>query len=233
MLVRAARRASRCALLLAGVAALAACSFGVLGPRRVEPVEKMPRVSAAAPAPVFVNPAPSEPLPVAPEPILAPASPLTRVLAYGERVRSMPPAELHQEAARLGAPSESAQPASQMQLALVLGQMRQLPELIRAHELLSRVLGNGSADAQPLHALARLMAFRFGEQRRVEDQLDKERQQSRELQKRLDQTSERLEALKAIERSLTSRPPPAPPAAAAPAPAARASVPARPRSSAP
>ena len=196
----------------------------------------MPRISNAVPAviasppppPVEPPPAPAQPAAAEPQ---AQAVPLARVLTYAERVRSMPAAELSSEAARLGAPTESSVPANQMQLALVLGQTRQLPDLIRAHELVGRVLGNTSAEAQPLHTLARMLAFRYGEQRRVEDQLDKERQQSRELQKKLDQTHERLEALKAIERSLTARPPPPPVAPVAPA--APASAPSRRRSSAP
>ena len=59
----------------------------------------------------------------------------------------------------------------------------------------------------------------LGEQRRLEDLLDKQTQQTREVQRRLDQTNERLEALKAIERSLTSRPPA--PKASGPTPAKR------------
>jgi predicted nuclease with TOPRIM domain len=131
------------------------------------------------------------------------------MLAYADRVRLMPPAALGAEVARLG---EAMTPAAQLQLALALGQLRQLPELIRAQELLARVLGN--PEAQHLHALARLLAARYGEQRRLEEQLEKQTQQVRELQRKLDQSNERLEALKAIERSLTSRP-------AAPLPPAR------------
>ncbi len=142
-----------------------------------------------------------------------PAAPgeLVRMLAYADRVRLMPQAELGQEVSRLATPST---PLEQLQLALALSQLRQLPELIRAQELLARVLAN--AEAQALHPLARLLAARYGEQRRLEEQLDRQNQQTREVQRRLDQTNERLEALKAIERSLTSRP-----AASSPAPAGR------------
>ena len=233
-----ARRACRSAsLALAAAWLLTAC--GLYAPYRpsADTPEIVPRISNAVPAviaspsPPPVEPPPAPVQPAAAEP-QAQAVPLTRVLTYAERVRSMPAAELSSEAARLGAPAESSLPASQMQLALVLGQTRQLPDLVRAHELVGRVLANTSLDAQPLHTLARMLAFRYGEQRRIEDQLDKERQQSRELQKKLDQTTERLEALKAIERSLTARPPP-PPVAAPAAPAAPDSAPARRRSSAP
>ena len=160
-----------------------------------------------------------EPPPAAPAPpaVLAAPDAAARVLVYAERVRTMPTIELNQELARMTAPSEANVPASQVQLSLVLSQLRQLAELIKAQELLARVLANAGPDAQPLHPLARLLAFRYGEQRRLEDQLEKERQQTREVQRKLDQTNERLEALKAIERSLTIRPPPPP--AAAPVPA--------------
>ena len=166
-----------------------------------------------------------------PPPILPAAPPapdvVARVLIYAERVRTMPPAELNQELGRLAAPGEANLPASLVQLSLVLSQLRQLPELIRGQELLARVLANAGPDAQLLHPLARLLAFRYGEQRRLEDQLEKERQQTREVQRKLDQTNERLEALKAIERSLTTRPPAPPAPAQAPFPApAPASAPA-------
>ena len=137
---------------------------------------------------------------------------VVRMLAYADRVRTLPPPELAQEASRLGSTSA---PFEQLQLALVLSQLRQPPELIRAQELLTRLLGN--SEAQALHPLARLLAMRLGEQRRVEEQLDKQNQQVRDVQRRLDQTHERLEALKAIERSLTGRP-----AAPSPAPSTRA-----------
>ncbi|MDB5741908.1 MAG: hypothetical protein JWR68_223, partial [Polaromonas sp.] len=154
-------------------------------------------------------------IPPAGMPAATPLPPATesivQILAYADRVRSMSTAELNQEVGRLG---NAYVPANQVQLALVLSQLRQTPELIRAQEVLTRLLANPDAEAVALHPLARLLAARFGEQRRLEDQLEKQNQQTREVQRRLDQTNERLEALKAIERSLTSRPPPAPSAPA-------------------
>ena len=147
---------------------------------------------------------------------------VVRVLAYFDRIRNLSATELSQEVARFGNPYV---PANQLQLALALGQLRQTPELIRAQELLTRLLANPDAEASVLHPLARVLAARFGEQRRFEDLLDKQSQQTREVQRRLDQTNERLEALKAIERSLTSRPP-VPVAPGAPAPVNRTRPPA-------
>lgn len=184
---------------LTTAALLAACSSGP-APERGADTAAIQAVRAAE----ATRASASQPAPLSESVVFASGMTL-RMLAYAERVRVMPPAELTQEIARLG---DAASPEAQIQLSLVLSQLRQLPDLIRAQELLARVLGN--ADAQPLHPLARLLASRYAEQRRLEEQLDKQGQQLRDVQRRLDQTNERLEALKAIERSLTSRPPSAP-----------------------
>lgn len=189
--------------LLGGIAA-AVLLAGCAGPssQRGDKARDSGAISAAAASPA----SPLSCLPVAPA---CPAVPqatdaVTRMLAYAQRVRLMPPAELNQEVTRLG---NGSSPTEQLQLSLVLSQLLQLPELIRAQELLGRVLADAGAEAQSLHTLARLLASRYVELRRVEEQLEKQTQQTRDVQRRLDQTNERLEALKAIERSLPSRPP--------------------------
>ncbi len=193
------------------LACVVAALLGACSTRPASPVTDDP-ASRATP-PLSAAQRSSSPNPPAANPAAVPASDaVARLLAQADRVRLMAAAELTLEAARLG---EAPGPESQIQLALVLGQLRQLPESMRAQELLARVLGNADPEAQPLHPLARLLAARFAEQRRLEELLDRQTQQTREVQRRLDQTSERLEALKAIERSLTPRAP----AAAAPAPA--------------
>ncbi|NQW80383.1 MAG: hypothetical protein HQ445_04325 [Polaromonas sp.] len=131
--------------------------------------------------------------------------PVTAVLDYADRVRIMPATELFAEVARLALMAE---PSEQLKLSLALVQLRQLPTLIRAQDTVAMVLGNNTEAAQALHPLARLLAARYAEQRRTEDQFELQQQQVRDLQRRLDQTTERLEALVAIERSLGSRPPP-------------------------
>jgi uncharacterized coiled-coil protein SlyX len=148
---------------------------------------------AAPPAPF--NAAPAE------------ADAVTPLLAYADRLRGLPGAELAQEITRLG---NAVSAGDQLRLALTLSQTRQLPDLVRAQELLQRALANNSEEARPLHALARLLAARFAEQRRAEEQLDRQNQQLRDLQRRLEQTQDKLDALKEIERSLSSRPAAAP-----------------------
>jgi hypothetical protein len=59
----------------------------------------------------------------------------------------------------------------------------------------------------PWPPIANLLADRVAEQRRLEDQLDRMTTQRRDTQRTLQQLTEKLEALKAIERSMTARPP--------------------------
>ena len=122
------------------------------------------------------------------------------MLAYADRLRQMQSAELTQEITRL---ADVKTPQEQLQLSLALSQLRLLPDLVKAQELLARVIGN--PDGAALHPLARLLASRYAEIRRFEEQIDKQAQQIRDTQRKLDQTNERLEALKAIERSLVNR----------------------------
>ena len=192
---RTLRAASVTALLAA--CCLAACSTA-----------GGPPVMPAAPAPV-------EAPPVTPVIVIQPAASasdlLVPVLTYADRIRNLQGNELAQEITRLG---EAHTADDQLRLAVALVQTKQLYDLVRAQDLLQRVLNNTGSDARPLHPLARLLATRFAEQRRVEDQLDRQNQQLRDTQRRLDQTNDKLEALKEIERSLTPRSGASAPAAA-------------------
>jgi hypothetical protein len=127
------------------------------------------------------------------------------LLAYADRVRTMPPAELSQEIARLGDTSGDAQrtPFQDLQLAVALAQTRNPQDTMRAQTLLQRLLNNQGEAARRLHPLARLLTSRYGDQRRLEDMVERQSQQLRDNQRRIDQLSERLEAVRAIERSLT------------------------------
>jgi hypothetical protein len=159
-----------------------------------------------APAPAAAEAAP------APAPARATLHPADAVLAYADRVRGLPPAELAQEIQRLGETSYS--PLRALQLALALGQARNGGHAPRAQSLLQRVLQD--PEGQPLHGLARLLAAQLAEQRRLEEQTERQAQQLRETQRRIDQLNERLEAVRAIERSLPTRPRRDPPLATPP-----------------
>lgn len=215
------RLKGRATLTVAALAA-AVCAFAS-GCSAHLPSQQVVQPIPPATVPVVVQPAPEvtqviAPAIIVPAPTESSVSEQTlRVLTYAERVRLLQGPELVQEINRQ---TDNATPAGQIQLALAMSQLRQLPELLKAQELLVRVLANPAA--APLHPLARLLASRFAEQRRLEEQIERQNQQVRDTQRRLDQTNERLEALKAIERSLVSRPPGA---SSAPAPGRNRSAP--------
>jgi hypothetical protein len=168
---------------------------------RVMPVEAEPRAPATQPASLFT---------------LMTQGPQAAMLSYADKVRPLGGGELNAEMARIGDPGDS--PTTQMQLAILLSQTRVPADLARALGLLQRVIANPSPEAQPLHPLARALAARYVEQRRVEDDRDKQVQQLRDSQRRIDQLNDRIEALRAIERSF-ARPASTPAPAGAPAPA--------------
>ncbi len=146
---------------------------------------------------------------VAPAPIVAqtPALPdaVTALLTYSERLRQLTPSELTAEITLQGDPGNV--PLRQMQLAMALMQTPQAVDTARALGMLQRVLGSPAPEATPLKPLARLLAHRLMEQRRLEDTVERQGQQLRESQRRVEQLTDRLEAMRAIERSLTTRPP--------------------------
>jgi hypothetical protein len=192
---------------------LAACSAPP------KPPPQAVAVVPAPPPPPPVTPVEAEPMAPATQPALVftqlTQGPVAALLAYADRVRPLGGNELAAELARLGDPGDA--PLSQMQVALVLAQTRVPADLVRAIGLMQRVAANPSADAQPLQPLARALAARYQEQRRVEDDRERQAQQLRDSQRRIEQLNDRIEALRAIERSF-ARPNNPPPAAPAPTP---------------
>ena len=168
--------------------------------------------STPAPAP---QPAPEPPMrlqapaPVAasvpaPAPSATNGSPLDAVLGYADRLRQMPAADVTQEIQRLGDTGYT--PVRAMQLALALAHSRNGGNAGRAQSLLQRVLAQPDGEAPQLHGLARLLAAQLAEQRRIDEQAERQQQQLREAQRRIEQLNERLEAVRAIERSVPSQP---------------------------
>ncbi|MCM3562535.1 hypothetical protein [Hydrogenophaga intermedia] len=168
---------------------------------------------ASTPAPAASTPDAATPAPKAATPSLVVTNidsvgtqeATATVLRYADRVRTLTPAELGLEIAALGEPGS--QPLRQMQLAVALMHSNQPVETARALGLLQRVAANTSTDATPYRPLARLIAQRLMEQRKLEEALDRQAQQLREQQRRIEQLNERLEAMRAIERSLNNRAP--------------------------
>ena len=140
-----------------------------------------------------------------------------QVLAYSEKVRMLAPGDLALEITRQTEAGEV--PQAQVQLAIALLQTHLPADTARSLGLLQKVLATETPAAKALHPLTRLLAARAFDQRRLEEQIERQNQQLRDTQRRIDQLNERLEAMRAIERSLTApRPGGSAPPAAAPAP---------------
>ena len=202
----------RCLMLACACAAgLTGCAVPPASPDVAPPPVA---VAVVKPVPAAVpDPAP----PARPAVAVAPVPPaageaVVALLEHADRMRSLPAPELTQEIARFGDASDSG--LRQMQLAIALGQSRTPANVARAQALLQRVLALNEPENRTLHPLARLLAAQYGEQRRAEERVERQGVQLRDSQRRIDQLNERLEAVRAIERSLRS--PPAPGAAVAP-----------------
>ncbi|MFT3956533.1 MAG: hypothetical protein QM722_19755 [Piscinibacter sp.] len=143
-----------------------------------------------------------------------------RLLAYQEQLRQLPAGELGAELTRQNAALSASgnAPAVALELALVLAQTRNPADTQRALGLLEPIARSPTPEQQPWQGLARLLLVRVAEQRRLEDQLERQAGQLRESQRNVQQLNEKLEALKAIERSLNNRAPPPAASAAAPKP---------------
>ena len=184
------------------VAFAAACLAGCVVPKPVPPPPPPPPVVV----PVVKCDPPREPQDLA----------ARHLLATEDRLSALNTADLTQEASRAVDPAAV---EATMDQVLALSMTHNPGDLARAQGLLDQVLHNNAPQADPWRGLARLLAYRLGEQRRAEDQVERVAQQMRDAQRdsqrRLDQLNDKLEALKAIERSLNTR--------QAPTPASRAS----------
>lgn len=185
---------------------------------------------APAPAPAAPEPPPPPPPPLPPPviveapppaPMLAPTDAAARrLLAFSDYLRQLSPAELTQEVARLNAlASATPSAANFLEFALALGLTRSNGDVARAIGLIDPLLRSTAPDVVPWQPFARFLNVRYAEQRRLEEALDRQIKEQRDTRNRLDQANEKLEALKAIERSLISprlAPPPPPTPASAP-----------------
>ncbi|WP_297748559.1 hypothetical protein [Hydrogenophaga sp.] len=218
----AAPRAAGAGLLAALAIGLAACGSVPAAPSVPEPAGPPTNIVTAQAAdtaapPLLVMPVQST---QAPSPMVldaeAPAVPdlVTALLTYAERLRVLSPAELTAEIVLQGDPGNA--PLRQMQLALALIHTHQAVDTAKALGLVQRVVNHTGPESVPFKPLARLLAARLLEQRRLEEVVDRQTQQLRDSQRRIDQLNDRLEAMRAIERSINSRPSaaPVPPASA-------------------
>jgi hypothetical protein len=183
--------------LAAAIAALATWSLaGCVAPKPVPPPPPPPVVVA----PVVHCDPPREAQDLA----------ARHLLATEDRYSALNTADLTAEAGRA---IDGATVEQQMDQALALSMTHGAGDLARAQGLLDQVLHNNAPQADPWRSLARLLAYRLAEQRRAEEAAERSAQQLRDAQRdnqrRLDDVNAKLEALKAIERSLNTRQSPA------------------------
>lgn len=163
-------------------------------------------VAEPPPASAIPNEATSSPV-IKLVPVPSPLSPVDeagrQLQQWQDSLRQATPESLNALAARLAA--EPATPAGMVHLALVWLHTHNPGDSARALAQLEG-LSNGNDPAVAAWAgwLPLLMA-RAAEQKRLEEQIVRQNQQLRDNQRRIDQLTEQLEALKAIERSLAPR----------------------------
>jgi hypothetical protein len=162
------------------------------------------------------SPLPAEPPPVTTPPpvveVITPPPPppdeVGPLLSYHQSLRRMSQGELVKELSGLGLQQRSPRVTIQMGMALML--TRGTGDLARAQALLDSVATSADVEAAPFRPLAQLLSSNCAETRRLYDHADKLATQQKENQRRIDQLSEMLEALKTIERTLPARPAPSP-----------------------
>lgn len=191
-------RAAATALLLGGALALAGCAQ-MPGPAAVAAtaVAEPPTCTAPPPEPVAACPESTAPVP----------SPQDALLQYADEVRRLDGAALAAQRANLERAAQEdpgADDAPALRLALALLPTRHPADTARALGLVQRTLEQPAL--QDLHPLARLLQARLLQQRRLEEQLERHNQQLREAQRQSEQLAERLDAVRALERSLNTRP---------------------------
>ncbi len=190
---------------LAGVVVVA-MAIGVSGCsvwRREPPPVATPASAVIATTPLVIAAAPSpvrEPIEAATPSDLA----SRRALADHEQLRNLPPNELAQEIVRLSALPPA--PDTSIDLAMALLLTRNGGEQNRAIGLIEPLAKGAKPESEPWQPIARLLLARLQELRRLEDLLDRRNQELRDSQRDVKQLNEKLEALKAIERSLAPRP---------------------------
>ncbi|MFI4940948.1 MAG: hypothetical protein ACHP7O_11495 [Burkholderiales bacterium] len=137
------------------------------------------------------------------------SSEVAELLDFNRAVQQMTAADLAKALSDLNLKPRSARIV--VQKAMLLAALRSNGDLLRAQNLLDQLLKSTAPDAECLKPLVYLLNANYGEWRRLDDSVEKLNQQVRDSQKRIEQLSDTLEALKNIERML-----PAPPGAASP-----------------
>jgi hypothetical protein len=151
-------------------------------------------LAACAPVPVKVAEAPLAAAPA--------KSVVDRLFAYRRWLDGASQADLNKELAALNSVPVSAE--TEVRKAMVLGAMRDSARLARARAILDNVLLMGDSDALALRPLVEWMIDNNTEVRRITSLNERQALQLKDTQRRFDQLSEKLDAMKRIETSPAS-----------------------------
>lgn len=143
------------------------------------------------------------PLPVAVAPVV-PRDEVAPLLAYHQSLHRMTQGELLKELSSIMLQQRT--PKIALQTGLILMLTRGSGDLTRAQSNFDSVAGSAEPEAEGLKPLAQLLSSHCAEARRLAEATDRLSLQLRETQRKSEQLSETLEALKAIERGLPVRP---------------------------
>jgi hypothetical protein len=122
---------------------------------------------------------------------------------YRERTAQLAPAALAEEIQHLSAGPGT--PSNTLRLAVALSLTGASVDCARALALLQPIVGGTVVVEEPWRTLGALVAANVADLRRLQERNERQAQQLRESQRRLDDASQKLDALRAIERSLDSR----------------------------
>ncbi len=130
-----------------------------------------------------------------------------RVLQADADVRAMSTSDLvgaaSQWAAQVAADDPAATPGAAINLALVLAREGGGANLDRASALLTPIVHGGTPELQAWQPMASMLADRIDAERRLQSQVDRQTVQAAQDQHQIDRLTEKLNALKAIELSMS------------------------------
>ncbi|HEY4316984.1 MAG TPA: hypothetical protein VGN04_05245 [Herbaspirillum sp.] len=148
---------------------------------------------------------PPQPVKPAEQPMLAASRSLSdTLLAYHRSLDNASQADLNKELGILMHAPPGAE--TEVRKAIVLGAMRDSGRLARARSILAGVLLMDDPDALALRPLVEWMINNNSELRSLTLQGERQTHQLKDLQRRLDQSNEKLEAMKRIESSQPASP---------------------------
>ncbi len=128
---------------------------------------------------------------------------MSELLEYQQKARQMNSSDLIKAIADLN--SHPAQPQKLILKAVYYANLRGNGDLQQAQNSLDQLLKSADPKAARYRLMATFLAAMFDDRMKLEDSIDRLSQQIRDGQRRFDQVSEKLEALKDIERKLQAR----------------------------